>query len=180
MGRVIEGIRNRPVPLAPHHQVEGLPGLDRTARAQGGFEGGFERTEGGRRNRLSGSGEERDFRAGESRQGLRHRSIQSVPGEENPLLVLAGGEGGRHRVKDTIPLLPQTGGLFALNTHRDHRVLRKIRSALRRLVGPGQEEARALERKVQDVVTRGGVRLIGPNCVGLVVPSVVSLKWPYR
>ena len=34
----------------------------------------------------------------------------------------------------------------------------------------GEEEGRALERRVREIATRGGIRLVGPNCVGLLVP----------
>ncbi len=35
----------------------------------------------------------------------------------------------------------------------------------------GEEEARELGRRVRDIALRGGLRLIGPNCMGLYVPE---------
>lgn len=41
----------------------------------------------------------------------------------------------------------------------------------------GEEEGRKLERRMTEIALKGGIRLIGPNCLGLHVPAAKMSTW---
>jgi acyl-CoA synthetase (NDP forming) len=41
----------------------------------------------------------------------------------------------------------------------------------------GEEEGRTLERQITEIIQRGGLRVVGPNCMGLYVPASRLAAW---
>jgi len=41
----------------------------------------------------------------------------------------------------------------------------------------GEEEGRILEKQIKEIIKRGGLRVVGPNCMGLYVPASKVAAW---
>ena len=100
--------------------------------------------------------------AGDAIHGLKaYADLRSVP---EPIDLVTASVPAR----DIIPMLEDC---IAINAKNIQIYTAGFREA-------GTEEGTKLEEELQEVARRGGLRIVGPNCMGLHVPAAKSTTWP--